>query len=431
MLKHVQLMLNTYQGRFLAGAGVVVGLGAAFVTASSENTHAGRALLILECLVAMVGMYLGSTLRSHLDSSNANILPHFKERHLAMAFGLDFLVVVIGVAGTSIIGASTLWSDVSQLRLFALLWGWSLLWIAFGHFFGEPSELAFIIPFFVHAAALRFLPDRFEPYLWSLVEKPFSASDVLLLVATGALAALLVYDLRRRHPAEEINNVSAPKDARYDVRRMGGDGPGSRILHMKRSLKSTSSVIMFAAYAALFLFVRFRQSQGAGPFGGFETPFGPLYLLCCISCFSTIHADAFGYGRVTSVFQLPFRRQDIVRDYGLALLLAHAERFLWFVLAAGLVYLVPLPGIPQNTPTIDVALYCFGILLVTFGLATLFASWTTRLLPQHGAIAVMVLYASVLDTTLVSPVVSVLIGITLIAAAYYRWCNVELDGKER
>jgi ABC-type transport system involved in cytochrome bd biosynthesis fused ATPase/permease subunit len=107
---------------------------------------------------------------------------------------------------------------------------------------------------------------------------------------------------------------------------------------------------------------------------------------------------------------------------------ACVRRWLWFVVLAHAAFLALLLKTGAQPPTLEVWIYCLGILLIVFGIRALTGSWDDWLPLRIAAIALLVFYGSFSDVIpFVTPVTTLLVGLALIGAAYCRWRNVEMD----
>jgi hypothetical protein len=402
--------------------GVAVCAAGIIFIAHFETTPVGSTLVVFEWMAAQLGVHIGFSLEKQLKPYVSAMVPGFRWKHLVTALGLNFLILASIVLGVFLSGTGPVWTDAPFLKMFSLAWGWSLLWISLGHYLGM---LAFF-PALMHLSVMPAAPTVIEPLLWSLIREPGLPAGIVLL-ADGVLCALVCLQVLRRPGASAGRNAFAKMRREripYNLHDLPNQSLSSRVRHLKLSLKpeywGTSMLIVTAA----LLWSAYRRYNGN--LGPFETVFGPIYVACFLVCFFML-PRALDRDQLRSVFRLPFRRQDIVRDYGMMLLTTCAQRWFWFVLAASAAFLIPLPGVETIPPTVEVWIYCAGILFVTLGARALFASWPDNSLVSLGAVAIPVLYGSFSDVIPMTPALSVFIGIGIVAASYFRWCNVEVD----
>jgi hypothetical protein len=420
MLKHTQRILASYQYRIAATLVVVSVLGAGMVSAHFETTPVGSPLVLFGWLGAMLGLYVCASLRTQLRLQIFHLVPGYARQHIAVALGLMLVVVGACVAGSSITGTGELWASASYLRMFALLWAWALAWACLGCLIRTAIVVG---PLIMHLPVMPALAVRLEPVLWNLIQRPSAAETFLLLAAAAGLNGLFAYLVSRRssHDGVAKGNFSGDSRARLFRGNPGlvGQGLTSRIRHMELGLKPDPWIIVLAIMPAVLSWFRGDTLLSSSD---------KIYAFCFLFCSFIGGPDVFRRDRLAPLFRLPLSRTDLVRSYGLAFLVACIRRWFWFVLITYAAFLVLLLKTGAQPPTLEVWIYCLGILFVMFGIRALLGSWDDWLPLRIGAIALLVSYGSFSDVIpFVTPITTLLIGLTLIGAAYYRWCNLELD----
>jgi hypothetical protein len=421
-LKQAQTILGAYWSSTAATVVILGVLAAGMFTAHFETTPIGITLVLFEWLGAMLGIYAGVSLRRQLVSYFSDIVPGYKQKHVIAAISLTAVVAAACIAGTAFAGAGEMWDRASTLRMFVLLWGWSLVWFYVGH---EFTMIAYFFPMAMHLSLMPALAVRVEPYLWSLIENSSSTQDFLLAAAVSGFAVLLAFFVARpeREPSERApsgiwkwlaDGVSAKAFDR--IPRTVGPGLRSRIRHLEFGLKPDHWVFALMMLVVYTLWGRYRWgNKGDALTQG-------VYVWCFMGCSFMLGQDVFTRARLRSLLQLPLKRHDLIRGYGLTLFLSCARRWCALVLVAWGALIVPVPGLAPTSLPGYVWGYCIGILLIVFSLRALAGSWNDHLLFPVGAIVLFLL----LEIP-ASPAVAILIGLGLFVAAYYRWCSVELD----
>lgn len=414
-LKHAQFILASYQYRTAATLAVVSVLGTGMASAHFQTTSAGSTLLVFEWLGAMLGIYISASLRTQFRLQVSHVVPGFARKHIAVAISLVIVVVGGCVVGSSIVGTGELWASASYLRMFALLWAWTLAWACLGYLIGTAIV---VVPIIMHLSVMPVLALRVEPVLWNLLQRRSPAETVLLLVAAAGLNGLLAYLVSR--PSAHNGVATWSFSGEGPARLFGGNpkpvrqGLLSRVRHMELGLKPDYWIVGLAVMPVVLTW--FRGST-------FLASSDRIYAFCFLFCSFMGGPDVLRRDRLAPLFSLPLSRMELVRSYGLALLVACVRRWFWFVLVVYIALLVT--GAP--TPTLEVWGYCLGILFIVFGIRALTGSWDDWLPLRIAPVAILVLFAAFSDVIpFVTPITTLSIGLALTGAAYYRWCSVEL-----
>ena len=415
MLKPTQVILKH---RAFILIGILLFLIAGIQQGSRQQNDIGGALLDFEAVCALAGGYIGFSLQRLLRTEHSRVVPGYLGNHLVAAFASQVLIVVLCVAGASSFATN-------YVAMFAVLWGWSLAWCCAGYL----GKTSLVLTFWLNVLLMALFYWRVRSSLLGLIQSPFSSGHLIFLFADCAVVALIVLWMRRPRNGE-LGAVSwarrlPPKteEALDDVTYFLQQRPFSRIRQLGLGLKPDYWPFSLLATAAFLLWGRYR----GGPFRFSQSNFEPIYVWCFMLCYFMLGQGVFTRDRVRSLFPLPVNQHNLIRDYGLTLLLSCAQRWCGFVLVAWFAVRVPLPGLEPLSPPAKVWGYCAGILFIMFGLRALVGSWNDRLLFRILAIWSIVLYASFSDELPMSPALAFVIGFGLITAAYYRWQHVEME----
>lgn len=420
-------LLRGYRYRILGIVGILMFLLPGWSDLGRGPKYHGSALLDFETLSAFIGAYTGLAIASAFASYISDLAPDFKRNHLAFAFALQILVVAVCVAGTALLSSSE-WSDVSYVKMFALLWGWCLIWF-WGGCYGRGGILsiaALNMLLFAGSARLAGGPPRgVGELLWPLMQGRFTAADVIFPAFDVLFAFVLFRGLHERrgnaNPETRTRFELKPPKAFENIPDDIGESLVSRIKHLKFGLPKDYWLIWLAATAAVHIYSRLRGHMTD------ETSLMFLYGWCFACGAMMIPSNALKREHLQVLFQLPLNRREIVRSYGLMLLLYGVRFWLGFVVVSYFALRVPLPNAAPISPSLDVWAYCLAIFLIMFGVRTLLGLKNDSLLYRIVWTLLIVDFASLSDSIVPSVAAAFLVGLSLIGASYYSWLRVEFD----
>lgn len=413
-------------------------------------SHPGRplsAFLLISAFVVFVfTLMMGSVLKKQMVSWRSRLLPNFAAAHFIVALGLGAFATLALVATAMVLGlsAQAQWMGMSVSAVVAglVVGAWSFALLLFvGLYFLSPTAIVLLF----------FLAVFFAGPLVAPIFTHGHYPAIVAVLAVLNVAVVLILGRRMIHVDEEMPE--------YRLSLVGPRGAQQPIDSSSRTFKK-ASMRANAAFDELpehlgddFLSQarHFRRGFGDGKgyllrstlfwvgilwllyySGHFFRSRGPEELLFGLAIGSSLGAFLLNpKGSFRSVLMMPFRREELLKRYGVAVLMQEIRGWLSFALPIYIATWMPFPGTIHALPSMSHYVAPFLIQFPIFGAVTLLLSVQSSKPVVGLAILLSLVTVAYVDAgnhgLLLITMTSVLISVGLIAWAYRRWLQFEFN----